>query len=667
MRLGAYSRFAAVGLVAIVVIACATGSFSMPAGAAVTPGGTAGTVTPAIVGLPASISLAGPNASEQLTIPPSQGVAWSALQLRVDWPLGISSGALEATDQNGRLGVLSAPTAPGATQLWTVPVRATAGQPYTMTLTANVEQQGTQVCGASGNPTVVAYPLALGFASNVQPDSVGDYLAGPISTLVVRTPEPVGRSVAEAALQLVGTVVADDLDRDVHVDVVPVGAAVTAVGPFTRVVTFDPGVPAGISLSPSAGAGLVIGGSGAALLQQVALFGSRLVPALQIGAARAIRAPGVVRQELGTVSLAELGLTSTTASGIGTFSIPIGFDQMAFGTELSGAQLQLSGHNAAIPTAASAAVTLLASGAPVATTPLGNSGRWALDAAVPPLDLNRFVDLQLQVRYTTSQGYCSAFQTPLDVSVDPSSTITVTPGRPPTAPGFLEVPQLLAPEADVVLAPFSYATFALGAQLVADLQRMSTTPLQLSLAPGPALPGGGTPAIVVAEHGSALARRLLPTGVASGTVSFATAHGTTVVAVDPSEAVLSVAHPSSGDATVALIGSTSGHGRAGALLDAIGDLPTHWFSLTGDVAALSPSGVVVTAQVTGSPGPTLTAASAALLSHRWIWAVLGALAAALAALVTELFLGRRRRRAAALPTPDERGDDRPWGPDGGIW
>ena len=651
------------------VIACVATSFSMPAGASVTPGSTAGTATPATVGLPASISLAGPSASEQLTIPPSQGVAWRALQLRVDWPLGISTGAIEATDQNGRLGVLSAPAAPGASQLWTVPLHAATGQPYTVTLTENVEQQGSQVCGATGTPTVVAYPLALAFSSNVHPDSVGDYLGGPISTLVVRTPEPVRRSVAEGALQLVDTVVAEDLDRDVHVDVVPIGAAVPAAGPFTRVVTFDPGVPAGISLSSSStGVGLVIGGSGAALLRQVALFGSRLVPALQSGAARVIREPGTVRQELGTVSLAELGLTSTTASGIGTFSIPIGFEQMAFGTELSSAQLQLSGHNAAIPTAASAAVTLLASGAPVATTPLGNSGRWSLSASVPPLDLDRFIDLQLQVRYTTSQGNCSAFQAPLAVSVDPTSTITVTPGRPPTAPGFLEVPQLLAPEANVVLAPFSDATFTLAAQLVADLQRMTTTPLQLSLAPRAALPGGETPAIVVAEHGSTLARRLLPAGVASGTVSFATAHGATVVAVDPSEAVLSVAHPASGDPTVALIGSTSGHGRAGALLAAIGDVPEHWFSLTGDVAALSPSGNVVTAQVSGSPGPTLTAASAALLSHRWVWAVLGALAAALGALVTELFLGRRRRRRTPRPRrDDDQAGERPWGPDGGIW
>ena len=73
--------------------------------------------------------------------------------------------------------------------------------------------------------------------------------------------------------------------------------------------------------------------------------------------------------------------------------------------------------------------------------------------------------------------------------------------------------------------------------------------------------------------------------------------------------------------------------------------------LTGDTAVVGANGGIATATVGAPAAITASAVAGSWLSHKWVWAFLGALAALL--LVILVSGGRRLRRSAGGP----RGQD----------
>jgi hypothetical protein len=617
-----------------------------PATTSVEPATTS--VEPASVGLPAIIDLASRSASEQVTFPGVAGLRWSELRVRVQWPLTISTGLLEAADASGRIAALHSPANLSQNQIWTIPLRAPSDTPITLTFTSSLRFPGFGVCGpVFEGATVDIRPLSLRATRTRYSSRVGSYLAGPFARLVLLVPQRPTRDVAEAALRLTAAIVASDLNRAVHVSVVPVGTPLHGIGPSTRVVSLDPERPAGIGLTAG---GLVIGGRGTGLDNQIDLVTGLLAPLLQTQSASAISVPGVPLFRGDTLTLSQLGVAPPAIAGAGTFVIPIGFDEAQAGGELRAVEVDLHGTNVAIPRDASATATLLAAGAPVATTVLGSRGNWQLEGAVPPLAVTRNVDLAVQITYTDAVGRCVDPE-PLLVGVDPASTVTVARGRPPTPPGFDEAPQALVPRTTVVLARLDTAFLDAAANLLAGVQRMTSVPLDLTLAASPRLSTDGTPQLVVADPGSPLDTELRPAAVTDGRAVFSTPGGATVLAGEPTGPLLTFGHLANDTPVIALLAPTADLSPNGGILRALDDAPDRWFALSGDTAAVTPGGAVATAQVAGPLTATLTGAGLALAGHPWIWAAAGALATLAVAFVTRVLRVALRRRAGQRRPP----------------
>jgi hypothetical protein len=398
----------------------------------------------------------------------------------------------------------------------------------------------------------------------------------------------------------------------------------------------------------------VVSGSDVRISNETRLLESNLAPLLVQQDISAVRVPGVTQNLATRLSLRQLGLGAVTASGDGAFSLPLSFDQAATGREIDALSFDLSGTSQLPAQGTSATVSLFNGAVPVASSSLG-SGTWRIAGALGPTTITRDLDLSLRVNYFGGVGSCSTLL-PIAVSVSPGSTVTVTPGVTEGEPGFNEMPQMFYPSAQVVLSDQSVTQLQLAAQLIAGMQRMTTTSLSLTLADSGRLPPAGTPAIVVCRSGSALARTLQPAAVANGSALFARSSGRPVT-VNPDETILAAGHALSGQPVVALIvnGAQPSSGRD--LLSAVGSEADNWFALTGDTAALGPDGVVVTAQVAGSTVPTTAQALHAWFGVKWV--LIAGAAVALILVVAALFAwsGRRSRgkRGAPATTSDHPG------------
>jgi hypothetical protein len=175
-------------------------------------------------------------------------------------------------------------------------------------------------------------------------------------------------------------------------------------------------------------------------------------------------------------------------------------------------------------------------------------------------------------------------------------------------------------------------------------------PLSFTLSSGTSLPTN-EPAIVVCSGSSALATQLRPASVTNGSALFTIANGS-AVSVSPGETLLTAGREASGQPVIGLIDDQGAGGTGQQLLTALGSNSNNWFALTGDTAALSPDGVISTAQVSGSSVPTTSEALHAWFSVKWVglvilgFVVLGALI---------LLSQRRRRRQVGRPSSPERG------------
>jgi hypothetical protein len=385
---------------------------------------------------------------------------------------------------------------------------------------------------------------------------------------------------------------------------------------------------------------LTIGGLGAALDRQVTLLSSKLVSLLQTQHANAVTVPGVPHIRSASLSLSQLGVSNLISSGAGKYQIPLGFDQAQTGGEDASMRVFLHGTNESPAAGTGATLTLLDGEIPVASTTLSAAGGWRLQGVIPPTTLTRYIPLVLQVSYFGGVGSCNALL-PLTVSVDPSSTISVTPGEPETLPGFLELPQIFLPHCTVVLSAPTFLNLQRAAQLVAGVQRMTSVPLTLDLSPAAALPGR-EPAIVVADAGTPLATSLRPASVSNGSAQFTTNGGLTTVAVGPNEALLTAGR-GQGQGLLALVSSPTSPQSGNDLLAALGSSQSKWLGLTGDTAALAPNGQLASAQVNVPHLATIASAGKAWFGNVWVVVAIGA--AGLVALAVILQgLARRRRR-----------------------
>ena len=624
---------------ALTAVAAALALFSLPGLATAATAPTAPAPIPATYfGIPATIQLAGTQAATFLTIPPVIGIQPTSLAIGVQWPANISSGTLEAintTDNDLRVSSLSS-TGATTNGTWVIPISSTVTRPEVLEITSSLTFGATgATCGpVVSNSVVRLFPSLMAYTPVENSYSVGTYLVGPIATVNIVLPPDPDRVLIQAAINLDVAVVSNAIDKDLDVNLLPSTQPLPPTSPTVRNVVFTGTGASGIAVDSQQ---MTI--SGATPLAQVRLLTTNQ-QLLAEGKTRAITVPGATIARSTTLSLQQLGVTQANQSGIGTFSIPVSFDQVMAGGQVASATFSLQGSAAAQASGTAATVTAMLGNTPLATETIPNDGRWQLTGSIPSELMSRTVNLQVQVGYFGGQGRCSGLL-PLQVDVSPrNSTLTFTPG-PPSAPvSFLNAPQLLFPSASVVLGNRSLGNLQEMIDLVAGMQRMAPLPLELHLIKGHVVPS--TPSIVVAGSPSPLAHTLIPAALINDTAQFTSPIGIERVILGSSEAILTV---STTTPTIALLNGSLSSSSGKQLLSAIGNSQNAWLNLRGNVVATTPDGQIAEAQVGQAATASPAEAVAAWYNLGWVRIVLGVILLIIG-LAAGFALGRRRGGSA---------------------
>ncbi len=620
---------------------------------------TATTVSPSILGLPTTLELVGKYGSGALTFPATPGIEYTSITLKVTWPTFISRGQLEVDDttNNGqRLGVIESPSNLVGNETWTVPLTTGVNRADTIGVKSTLVQPIlTELCGPTDAIlSLHVQPVSVSYRVVNHVKTVGSYLSGPIRHLTVRFPGAFRYDVASGAVELASAVASANVNANMTVTAISTDAPLSAVvenGPFDRVITFNPASPPYLTLNANPSIGLVVGGTGVPLENQVRALTGRVEALLQTSAVGSLIAHNASVYQGTRLTLAQLGVGTVTGSGAGQFSLPISFTQSAVNYQFQSARFDLNGTSQVSPENTSVGLTLEIGGVPITSTHPDANGAWTMSGTVPANLVQRSINASVVVSFFGTNGNCSGL-TPITVAVNQNSTVTLTPGTQAQITGFAAMPQNLLPTADVVLAP-SLSQLNLALQVVVGVQRTSTLPLILTAVPQSAWTGSSN-AIVVARADEQVAKYLYPVSPVQNSINFQSHDGSFLSIVNPNLSFLSVGTSSQGGNFVALIEDSPSDAQR--LLNGLNAESFGWQTLGGDTAVVGPDQVIYTAFTNPPTLPKATAVLFAWLKRPWVLFLLGGVALLLL-LFGVPFLRRWTRGWLARRRGEEDGDD----------
>jgi hypothetical protein len=476
----------------------------------------------------------------------------------------------------------------------------------------------------------------LGRAS--YPVIVADFLPGYLDQILIRTGPAPTPAAQQAALNLVATLTRLYRPMPVRIDVDTSTSIAPPGSPSRRLIELRDNSPAGLTVTrpDSPEAALVISGHGQELSRQVALFSDRRARLAQTVSATVVAAQDNTPTSTTIKTFAQLG-TGGKISVQGTGSLYVGFDASQFAVgSIQQATVHLIGHYAPV-LAGEASVVVRAGDAVLAARRLDESGLLDITGTIPKESINSAVGVVLELRYLPKQE-CGPLNDRMDFSLDPASTVAVTPGIHNRG-GFPVLPMAFTPDFAVVVDAPQHLRFAAAA--VNLLAQQTGVTLQPRLTDMESAAGSGQGLLVVGP-GEDLTRSGLTAPVSFDGVDTVGINASTDTTVDlngPIGVVQAFAHS---DRMVLAINGTGDWSLVQRSFDYIRALDSRWASLSGDVVATGPAGqsVALTLREGGALANVYPGDS-------WIrWALLSAGAAVAILLATAGALLWRRRRTA---------------------
>jgi hypothetical protein len=471
------------------------------------------------------------------------------------------------------------------------------------------------------------------------PQTLADFLPGYLDRILIRVGANPPRESQQAALSLVAnlTNLYRPIPVDIAVDATNDPDPATYLDSTARVIVIQASGRAGLSVTNpgTPGATLLVTGEGVDLVRQVELFTDRRYELAQSREAAVAAASEILVSSATVRTFAELGM-SAESSVIGATTVYVGFDVSRFGVgPIEKARINLRANYT--PVSGGEGSILVRSGATVvASQLLDDSGVVEIAGDISPEALSSTVGLGIELRYTPKQQ-CGPLNDRMTFVLDPSSTVTVTPGRPPTG-GFRALPMAFSPEFDVALADPTHLRYAARAvNLLGQQSSVVMRPNLTSLDDGIAAKTG----LLIVASGDELSKRgLTATILAKGQDS-------AIVNGRPSTDLrlngpIGVIQAFTDDGRVVL--ALSGEGdwsRVDRSLDYISTLENGWRSLSGDVVATGAENQTV--NLTFREGNTFAQITPPSGWRWWMWTS----GAAALTLLLSAILGtvvRRRRR-----------------------
>jgi hypothetical protein len=283
-------------------------------------------------------------------------------------------------------------------------------------------------------------------------------------------------------------------------------------------------------------------------------------------------------------------------------------------------------------------------GQAVYTTPLGSDGRIDAEFDVPNELLRQRINFDFDLTFSPRQ-LCTPTIAPLTFQLDPKSTVTVRRGGSPLG-GFGAVPSEFSPEFLVALDGSNPNQLDYASRVVADIAELTGTPLTPRLVVDvKAAADADTGALIVANAKTLeLSSLRPPVSGESGDIQV-DLHSELRADINQGLGSIQVFADQQRRRSVVVVTTSGAWTLVDPLFGYIDQLPNGWSSLSGDVLAAGPDGVVSDLAI----GPPDAAASAAPDEMNWpLWLAIAAGCIALAAVVVGgalWWLVRRRRHS----------------------
>lgn len=637
--MSALRRLVAVPLAAVVTLMSAGVTASAAPPGQVNTGPTAPREIPwPQMGLPERVELVGANQSSQVAVPVPAGVTPTKLTGLIGAIVNTSDARLDVLDTRGvtlgsvRVGADST-TVPFAVDI----SRAQISDGKAL-LDFVIRDRGATADSCSRPPSLVLSNLASAYSRPIPyPATVADFLPGYLDSIEIHVGNDPTPAQTQAALDLVATLT--HLYKPVPVRIgVNVDATVPTPRPDLRVITIRDGAKPGVTVSNpgTPRAQLAITGTGDDLVRQVRLFSDQKFAIAQTDHARTVSAEDLTPKTTTVQTFDELGVAGEILV-LGTATLYAGFDAGAFGVgSISNAKVHLKAHYT--PVVGGTASIVVRSGSTVlATRILDESGVLDVTGDVPAESITSNIGLALEIRYLPDQE-CAPLNNRLRFTVDPDSTVVVTPGTRNRG-GFPVLPMAFAPEFDVTLGQPQQLSWAAAAiNLMAQHSRVVLRPHLSSLSES----ANSAVGLLAVGSGESLAAAGLTGPLMQGPDRFVTVDDSGIIDINGDFGAVEVF--TQNDRTVLAITGTGDWAGVDASLAYIRDLPNRWASLTGDVVAAGPANEPVNL--------TLREGGALVNEYPgdgWKWWALASIAAVVAAAVAGVvyLVVRRRRRTPA--------------------
>ena len=203
----------------------------------------------------------------------------------------------------------------------------------------------------------------------------------------------------------------------------------------------------------------------------------------------------------GTRAAVAPGLPGPQLIGTGEMQWQTSVPQSRFGGPVGHISVHLAGRSTPLSPGSVAVLSVLWNGGIVSSAPMGNTGGFDVRADVPLGLIGRDNTLALRVVYTPAGGACSPLAGPIQVDIDPLSTVVGESGQTLPA-GFTRFPQVLRGRFRYAIDRAADGVAALGSAggLIAALQRLSPDLLTASLVPMARIADGTAGVIVNASE-----------------------------------------------------------------------------------------------------------------------------------------------------------------------
>lgn len=487
-----------------------------------------------------------------------------------------------------------------------------------------LRQQNPPGDSCSRPPSVTLTQLGSSYLGEAPyPAVVADFKPGYVEQILIRTGPSPTPAQQQAALELVAKLTRAYRPIPVRFDI-DLSAEPAPPGPPTRRVielreADSPGMTVRNPGAPDAA--LVISGRGGELSDQVQLFSDRRVELAQAPDAAVKSVTHQAPRGSASKTFAQLGITGEV-SVLGTATMYIGFDAAQFAVgPVQEANLNLRAHYTPV-NGGEASVVVRSGNSVLASRRLDESGWLDLSGTIPAEAIASNIGIAVQLRYLPSQR-CAPLNDRIQFTVDPDSTITVTPGSHNRG-GFPVLPMAFTPEFNVAIDWPEHLRYA--ARAVNLLAQQSTETLQPRVTPLLVATRSGLGALIVAPVADLTRLGLRPPvrSEGGGPVGL---DGNPGIDVDLNGPIGVIQAFTNQNAMTLAIGATGDWNLVDRCFDYIGALPSRWASLSGDVVATGVAGRSV--NLTLREGGALLDEYPGDSWKWWAWATLAVGAAAL--------------------------------------